>query len=156
MQLRALKGNDFYALHQMMLYESFPDTPECFYKAKTFLDACLCYGKFNHKGCLQAAFIFGDIGKETAFLDVICRSHVKGKWLSRKVIHFIMETAFAYLGLNYIWVQPQNKTSLKLATAFGFSILPNKNDAQGVKLVFTKSMYQRSKFYKGNNYGFNF
>ncbi len=150
MQLRALKGFDFYALHQMMLDEKFPETPKYFQKAKVFLDDCVCYGKFNDEGCLIAAFIFGDLGKETAFLDVICRGNVKGKWLSRKVIRFIMDTAFKYLNLSYMWVQPQNKISLHLASAFGFVFVSELGSEGNIKLVFTRSMYKQSKFYKGN------
>ena len=156
MKLRALKGAEVYVLHQLMLKEGFPHTPQCFIQAKSFLDECICYGKFNDKGCLDAAFIFGDIQKETAFLDVICQKKMRGRWLNLKVIQFIMRLAFGDLNLKYIWVQPQNKTSNKLARAFGFRLVSTTESKQSVKLILTQAMYKRSKFYKGNKNGINF
>lgn len=146
MQLRAIFGEEFKQLHTLMLQENFPHTPEDFLKAKSFLENCLCLAQFTSKGRMKAAFIFGDITNDTAFLDVICDGKDKGRWLNKKVIRYVMKTAFDDLDLNYVWVQPQNINSYKLASGIGFQIVHDNFEEGGVKLLLTKDMHISSKF----------
>lgn len=148
MMFRPLMGSELSKLHQLMLQENFPQTPQSFYQAKIFLDECLCYGKFDSKGSLIAAFIMGDITETSAFIDVVCQSSKRGKWLSRVLIQRVLHFLFEDLNLHYIWAHPQIKESYKLATDLGFQLMHESNNENGLCLIFTKQKYLSSKFNK--------
>jgi hypothetical protein len=141
-------GKEFCDLHQLMLREGFPQTPKDFYQAKTFLDECLCYGKFDDKGHIIAAFIVGELTQESAFLDVVCCQEKRGRWLSFGLMRRIMQFLFHDLGLHYVWVQPQIKESYKLAIDMGFQLVHNQHTENGLCLILTKQKYLSSKFNK--------
>lgn len=138
MQLRALRAIEYHDLFTLMKEESFPDTPQCFYEAKKIFSSCLCYGKFSKEGQLNAAFVFGEVTNENAFIDVVCRNEMRGKWATKKTIKWIFNIAFSDLNLSYIWINPKRMASLKMASQIGFKHVHGLEDSSLITMLLSK------------------
>mgnify|MGYP003639574798 CR=1 FL=1 len=146
MQLRALKCVEYVDLYTLMRKEDFPDTPMSFDEAKQSFDNCICYGKFSEKGQLQAAFIFGDITLESAFVDIVCCHCLRGKWATKKTMKWLILTAFKYLDLDYVWINPRRPESVNLATKIGFEYVYGLDESCAVTMVLAKNKALKKYF----------
>ncbi|MAF30912.1 MAG: hypothetical protein CMF60_01735 [Magnetococcales bacterium] len=91
MTLKPLTQRQWPQLHQMMLAEGFPHTPQSFSKASGFLEDCICFGIFDGNDTLDAAIVLGEVTKESAFVDAVCLKERRGRWLKPQLFRCFLK-----------------------------------------------------------------
>lgn len=144
--MRPLKWSECEALYNLMCEENFPSTPRSYKEAESFLKECLCFGEFSKQGQLRAALILGDITPECAFVDVVCATSWKGRWVTKSFLKWFYTLIFKELKLNYVWAVPYRESSLALASGMGFVPLTVSGNADVPTFVFTAGTANRKLF----------
>ena len=151
MTLKPLTQRQWPQLHQMMLAEGFPHTPQSFSKASCFLEDCLCFGIFDGNDTLEAAIVLGEVTKESAFVDAVCLKERRGRWLKPQLLRCFFKMVFEQMGLRYLWAEPHSKPAYQLLGKLGFvwvtGVEQHKNKPPCFAL--TQGCYQQSKFKRG-------
>lgn len=137
LEMRLISEKGLREVHGLMLAQGFPDTPKHFVEAEIQMRRAYKLGAFC-AGELQAAFIFGDVTADAAYLDVVCAASVKGKWANRRVLKEIYKVAFVALGLKFIWAEARNKCALTACLTAGF-VPANALTAASNVLILTKT-----------------
>lgn len=103
-----------------MRERDFPFTPHNYELAVEKLTDCDCYEVLSKDGEFKGAVVFGNIGKDCAFIDAVSSKKYEGRLFTKKDFLRIKEIAFKDMGLNYIWCNTIGRNSAKIAVKAGF------------------------------------
>lgn len=145
LEVRALGVHQLPELYRLMVVQKFPDVPESFREAETYLADAYAFGAFLGSE-MQAGFVFGDVTLESAFLDVVCAPKFHGKWATKGVLAQLHRLAFVEMDLAYIWVQPQNNRALKACLQGGFVPTTRLDVSEPVLILTRQSVAEKMRY----------